>query len=274
MMVAAYRARASRKPNPLFADPWADALAGDEGRKLADQMDVLQPPMELWIAVRTASIDRRVRHLVGPRCGFSQVVILGAGLDTRAARLAAPGVRFFEVDHPATQAEKQRRMAALPGFDRAAARYVGCDFERDDFLDGLVRAGFRADQPAAFVWEGVACYLTETAVRATLHRVASGCEPRTSIMFDTIGRKMVAGTSKNEEDREAGKMVDALAEPVMWGTDDPLPLLYEEGFRKVVATTFDQAGLHLTGTYDRARRWRFQLLVTASVAAPERDGDA
>ncbi len=274
MMVAAYRARASGSASPLFTDPWADALAGEQGYALARQMDGLQPEMELWIAVRSASIDRHLRHLLGPRCGFSQVIILGAGLDTRAARLASEGVRFFEVDHPATQAEKRRRTAELPGFPTSAATYVPCDFERDDFLDGLVSAGFRPDRPAAVVWEGVACYLTEAAVRATLRRIATGCEARTSIVFDTIGKKMVAGSSTNEADRNTGLMVDALSEPVRWGVDDPLPLLFEEGFRKIVVTTFDQATLELTGTYDRARRWRFQLLVTASVAAPQRDGTA
>lgn len=270
MMVAAYRARASRNTPQLCSDPWAAALAGDEGPRLATELDASQPEMELWIAVRTAFIDRHVRHLVGPRCGFEQVVILGAGLDTRAARLADPGVRFFEVDHPATGAEKRRRTAALPGFPTDAATYVPCDFERDDFLDGLVRAGFRTDAPAAIVWEGVACYLTEPAVRATLRRVATGCHPRTSIVFDTIGKKMVAGSSRHEEDREAARMVDALSEPVRWGIDDPLPVLFEEGFRKVAVHSFDQATLDLTGTYDRARRWRFQSLTTASVAAPER----
>jgi methyltransferase (TIGR00027 family) len=269
MMVAAYRARASQRPDPLFVDPWADALAGAEGYALAEQMDALQPPMELWIAVRTAFIDRRIRHLVGPRCGVPQVVILGAGLDTRAARLAREGVRFFEVDHPATQAEKHRRTAALPGYPNEAAVRVPCDFERDDFLEGLTRAGFRTDAPAAIVWEGVSCYLTEAAVRATLGKIARGCAPRTSVVFDTIGTKMVRGTSKNAEDRDTSRMVDALAEPVQWGTDDPLPLLFEEGFRKVVATTFDEVALDLTGTYDRTRRWRFQHMVTASVAAPE-----
>jgi methyltransferase (TIGR00027 family) len=274
MMVAAYRARASQVPSPLFTDPWAEALAGTQGEHLADEMNALQPEMQLWIAVRTAFIDRLIRRLVGPATGFAQVVILGAGLDTRAARLASPGVRYFEVDHPATGAEKRRRTAALPGFPTAAATYVACDFEREDFLDGLVAAGFRTDAPAVVVWEGVCCYLTEAAVRSTLHRVATGCHPTTVIVFDTIGKKMVAGSSRHAADRQTGQMVDALSEPVRWGTDDPLPLLYEEGFRKVSATTFDEAALDLTGTYDRERRWRFQSLVTASVAAPEVRGHA
>lgn len=272
MMVTGYRARATRSWPSLCDDPWAAALAGEEGMRLAEAMDALQPEMELWIAVRTAYIDRQVRALTG-RHGFRQVVILGAGLDTRAARLARVGVRFFEVDHPETRAEKERRLAALPGFPADAATRVPCDFERDDFLERLAATGFEPDQPAAIVWEGVTCYLTEAAVRGTLRRIATGCAPPTRVIFDTIGKVMARGESTHAEDRGTADMVDTLGEPVRWGTNDPLPLLYDEGFRKVRVVSFDEAALDLTGTYDRARRWRFQSLVTASVAGmtPEDD---
>jgi methyltransferase (TIGR00027 family) len=270
MMVAAYRARATAAGSPLCRDPWAAALAGEEGHALADSLDRLQTEMETWIAVRTAFIDRHVRDLTGPRCRFRQVVVLGAGLDTRAARLDVDA-SFYEVDHPATSAEKQARMARLDGYPSDAATYVPCDFERDDFLDRLVAAGFDREAPAAVVWEGVTPYLTETAVRATLRRIAEGCEPRTSVVFDTVGRKMAEGSSSHHADRDTGAMVDAVGEPIRWGTDYPLPLLFEEGFRKVRVVSFDEAALELTGTYDRARKWRFQSIVTASVAAPEID---
>ena len=269
MMVAAYRARASAAADPVCSDPWAQWLATEQGYALARSLDALQPEMELWIAVRTAFIDRHLRHQLGPRCQIPQAVILGAGLDTRAARLATPGVRFFEVDHPDTQAEKRRLTAALPEYPTSAACYVACDFESEDFLSRLQASGFDPAQPAAFVWEGVACYLTEEAVRATLSRIARGCAPRSSVVFDTVGRKLVGGTSSYAEDQQTRGMVDELGEPVRWGTDDPLPLLFEEGFRKVSATTFDQAALDITGTYDRQRRWRFQHIVVASVASPE-----
>jgi methyltransferase (TIGR00027 family) len=175
-------------------------------------------------------------------------------------------VRFFEVDHPATQAEKRRRIAAVAGFPVDAATYVACDFESDDFLDRLRAEGFAAGRPAAIVWEGVTCYLTEGAVRATLRRIATGCHRESTVRFDTVGRKIATGAVKHDEDRQTASLVDEIGEPIRWGTDDPLPLLYEEGFRRVQVTSFDEAALDLTGTYDRQRRWRFQSLVTARVA--------
>jgi methyltransferase (TIGR00027 family) len=271
LMIAAYRARATALGS-LIDDPWAAALAGDDGMAIAAAMDRLQPQFELWVAVRTAYLDRAVaRRVAGPngkRPGLDQVVILGAGLDTRAARLATDGVRFFEVDHPGTQAEKRRRLEALPDFPQGAARLVACDFEHDDFLDRLAATGFDPEAPAVIVWEGVTCYLTEGAVRTTLRRVATGCHPRTTILFDIVGKKMAAGAISHEEDRQTASMVDTLGEPLKFGIDDPLPLLFEEGFRKVRVVSFDEAALDLTGTYDRDRRWRFQSIVTASVAAP------
>jgi methyltransferase (TIGR00027 family) len=265
MMIAAYRGRVTAAGSPLCRDPWATALAGAEGATLARDFDRLQPQMELWVAVRTRFIDREIER--GLERGDRQVVVLGAGLDTRAARLAADGVVFFEVDHPATQDEKRRRLAAVEGFPAGAATFVACDFERDDFLERMVAAGFDADAPAVIAWEGVTCYLTEAAVRSTLRRIAAGCEPRTTLVFDTVGRRMASGRPGHDADRETAGMVDTLGEPLRWGTNDPLPVLYEEGFRKVRVVSFDEAALDLTGTYDRQRRWRFQSLVTASVSA-------
>jgi methyltransferase (TIGR00027 family) len=101
--MAAYRARASAQADPLCRDPWAAKLAGEEGFDLARRYDEGYPAMELWTAVRTAFIDARVRRAVGPPWSMTQVVLLGAGFDARAARLASPGARFFEVDPAATQ---------------------------------------------------------------------------------------------------------------------------------------------------------------------------
>jgi hypothetical protein len=80
---------------------------------------------------------------------------------------------------------------------------------------------------------------------------------------------MAEGSSRHPEDQRTGDQLVGLGEPIRWGTNDVLPLLYEEGFRKVHVTSFDEAALNLTGTYDRARKWRFQWLVRASVAALE-----
>ncbi len=262
LMVAAYRARATAQKDAICNDPWAAALAGDTGHEIARTYDAVYPHMELWIAVRTAFIDERVAQA----SELSQVVLLGAGFDTRAVRLARPGVRFFEVDHPDTQREKRARLQDLAGYPAAAASYVSCDFEREDFVDRLVASGFRTDAAALFVWEGVTPYLTEAAVRGTLRRIAGATHADSVVIFDHVRKKIVAGAAR-EKDLESRAFVEGLGEPLRFGIDYPLPLLYEEGFGSVRSMTFDEICLHTTGTYDRAREFRFQGLVIASRAA-------
>ncbi len=263
LMTAAFRARETARSPKLFSDPWAAALAGPEGERVAAAMDGWNPAGELYIVVRTAYLDALIRKHVS--LGTLQVVMLGAGFDTRAARLAKAGVRFFEVDHPETQADKIRRLRALDGYPVDQATYVSCDFEREDFLDRLVATGFDATAPAVLVWEGVTLYLTEAAVRATLRRIASGCHERSVVTFDFLGKRMIAGPV-DSKDAEVRASLGELGEPIRWGTDDVLPLLYEEGFRHVHVTSFDEICLHLTETYARERKFRFQQIAVASRA--------
>lgn len=272
LFAAAFRGRASARPDPVCHDPWASALAGDEGAALARRLEERRPHLELWLAVRTAFIDRRLAAALGPG-GARQVVVLGAGLDTRAARMSRPGVRFFEVDRGEIQEDKRRRLAALRGYPADAAICVPCDFEREDFLDRLIASGFDPAEPAFILWEGVTYYLTGSAVRATLGCIACGCHPRSTVIFDHLGERVGEPADRSESrgggERDTRHVVSELGEPVRWGTDHALPMLYEEGFRRVRMTTFDEAALELTGTYERERRWRFIHLVEASVA---RDG--
>ena len=259
LLVAAYRARASQRSPAICNDPWAAGLAGAEGHALATQQDAIFPHLELWTAVRTAYLDRHVAYWTRER-GFAQVVVLGAGLDTRAARLAHPGVRWFEVDHPASQAYKRRCSSALSGYPTDAATYVSCDFESDDFVERLVQAGFRADAPALILWEGVTPYLTEPAVRGTLARVSSGCYSESVLLFDLINRAQPPEPLAND----TRAFVAKLGEPVLFGSRDILPLLYEVGFRHVRSVSFEEACLTLTDTYDRERAFRFQRMVLCS----------
>lgn len=261
MFMAAYRARATKRGSALASDPWAPALAGVEGESLARDYDRVYAHMELWTELRTAFIDAEVA-----RTTARQIVILGAGFDTRASRLARDGARFFEVDHPDTQAEKLERLGALSGYPIDAATFVSCDFEAQDFLDRLVTSGLDAREPALVVWEGVTPYLTESAVRATLRRIANGMAPTSVVVFDHVGKKIVSGHVADARDLASREFVGALGEPLRWGCDDVLPVLYDEGFRRVRSTTFDEVCLNLTGTYDRARKFRFQRLTVASVA--------
>jgi methyltransferase (TIGR00027 family) len=267
LMVCAYRARASRWQKPLFVDPWAEQIAGSDGHDIAKRLDQRFPPMETWLALRVAYLDRLV-HLAVDRLSIRQVVILGAGYDTRAARLPRAGVTFFEVDHPATQAAKRERLGKLDNYPVDAARYVTCNFEREDPIERLTANGFDTREPALVIWEGVVPYLTEAAVRATATRLASGLDPRSLVAFDFVGKKLAMGQNLSEADQQTREYVGELGEPIRYGSDDILPLLYDCGFRWVRQLDFNELALEMLGDYQRDRQFRFQHLALAAVRTP------
>jgi methyltransferase (TIGR00027 family) len=263
-MVAAFRAWATERAAPLCNDPWARSLAGPEGFADAERYAQGVPFMEMYTALRTAFLDREATRWLDR--GFGSVVLLGAGLDTRAARLAREGVRFFEVDHPATQEDKRARVARLPGYPADNAAYVPCDFATDDFVDRLASAGHRTDEPTFLIWEGVTYYLEEAAVRATVRRVAERLHPRSVIAFDHIDERMAAGQIRTRGATAAVEGVAQMGEPIRFGVDDALPLLFEEGMRRARSTRFNEIALNLTGSYERARMFNVMSVAVASVA--------
>lgn len=136
--------------------------------------------------------------------GVRQYVLLGAGLDTFAYRNPHPGVRVFEVDHPATQAWKRKilGLAAIPEPD--SVTYVPVNFERQTAMDGLIAAGFDGSLPAFFAWLGVTMYLPEETVFAVLRAIAA-LPPASGVVFDyaiaksemsLLGRMAVAAVNQ------------------------------------------------------------------------------
>ena len=264
-MVAAYRGRASTAPNAICDDPWALRLAGPEGEALSRRWDAHSPAMELWMALRTRYLDDCVTRTLDR--GVRQVVILGAGLDTRAARLGREGVRFFEVDQPASQADKRERLSRFEAYPMEAATFVPCDFERDDFVQLLETAGLDRRSPTCFVWEGVIYYLLEAAARSTLRRLAAEFDPRSLLVFDFLNSKMAKSSPRlREEDRAMKGIIEELGEPMRFGIDDPTPLMAECGYRFLRTVSFDELALEYAGTYARERFFRFQAVGLASAS--------
>jgi methyltransferase (TIGR00027 family) len=132
------------------------------------------------VAVRVRAIDEELESALA--AGVRQVVILGAGLDTRAFRLRSlADSDVFEVDHPATQGFKARRAATLPVLAKSL-RFVKVDFEREPLGPALTAAEFDSRQPSAWIWEGVVMYLTDAALAETLRSVATLSAPGSRLL--------------------------------------------------------------------------------------------
>ncbi|HEU4408866.1 MAG TPA: SAM-dependent methyltransferase [Polyangiaceae bacterium] len=138
---------------------------------------------------------RRIDELLEGACarGARQIVVLGAGLDARAYRLEglAPAL-VFEVDHPATQAAKRRRLAGRAPLAREV-RFVPVDFERERLPAALAAAGFDPASPSAWVWEGVTMYLSEPARTSTLDAIAALAAPASELLVTYVRPDDVRG---------------------------------------------------------------------------------
>jgi len=141
---------------------------------------------------RTDFFDRMLADAVNPGQDHpvGQVVILGAGFDTRAyGSLKDSGVRLFEVDMPATQQVKREALAKA-GLASDHVTFVETDFNQKSWLEALEEQGFDPSLPTFILWEGVTMYLNDEAVRATLNKVAR-LAPGSRIAFDFFSREMV-----------------------------------------------------------------------------------
>jgi len=164
--VARVRALESARPDGLFDDPFAAAFA-DTSQPSADTEDT--PQRRAWraaiafhIIIRTRFYDDYLRDAVAAGC--RQIVLLGAGLDTRAFRLAWPsGVQLFEVDQPNVlrlKGEVLRERGAQPRCDRVT---IAADL-RTGWSSALVDAGMKPSEPTAWLAEGLLVYLERDVV--------------------------------------------------------------------------------------------------------------
>ncbi|HEV8050004.1 MAG TPA: class I SAM-dependent methyltransferase [Thermoplasmata archaeon] len=205
--VALLRAAHQRFDDPMvFVDPLAERILGAGGaRRLEQARPFARLPLlaglRAWIVARSRFVED---ELGGARArGVEQYVVLGAGLDTFAYRQppsSAP-LSVFEVDHPATQAWKQRRLAEAAIPVPPTVRFVSTDFEGAGLRTALETAGFRWETPAFFSWLGVTMYLTRPAIRST---------------FDALrGAARGSGLVLDYFDRDAPGALEALARSVL-----------------------------------------------------------
>ncbi|MGH9558671.1 MAG: class I SAM-dependent methyltransferase [Bryobacteraceae bacterium] len=199
----------------VLDDPIAVPIIGG-----ADEVDPDRGPVSkhfrAFMTVRSRSAEDQLGRAV--ERGTDQYVVLGAGLETFAYRNPFPNLRVFEVDHPATQAWKRKRLHAAAISIPENLTFVPVDFEKKSLDEELARAGFEMDRPSFFSWLAVVMYLTLEAATATLRFIAS--LPRGSgIVFD-YG---VARSSLNLLQRAA---LDALSRRVA-RAGEPFQLFFE-----------------------------------------------
>src|SRR4051812_11129706 len=163
----------------ILADPLALRILGDDIEVSLDHArnHTSGPRMRWFIASRSRIAEDALTIAVN--AGTTQLVVLGAGLDTLAYRMPlASRLRIFEVDHPATQARKRDMLAAAAIAVPDTLSFVAVDFEREKLSERLEAAGFKSAEHSFFSWLGVVPYLTEAALRRWAIWRSCRAEPR------------------------------------------------------------------------------------------------
>jgi methyltransferase (TIGR00027 family) len=256
LFVAALRARETLRADRLAEDPYAArflSAAGVSGVSAPGDVTAFVEIMADQVAVRTRFLDDAL--LAATAGGCRQVVLVAAGMDSRAYRLPWPaGVAVFELDQPAVLAFKDEVLAA--DTPRCSRHPVGVDL-REDWSASLLDAGFRVDQPTAWLTEGLLYALTSSAATGLLARIGALSARGSMIAFDHLQMCAVM--------RQA--LLDA--DPVLvdlWrgGPDDPDAWLRQAHWRPQVHELADLGHRRVHPAYDPAAGGAHSWLVTAS----------
>ena len=227
---AAVRAKETDRPDGLFEDPWAGALAGPDG---AAWIARRPPESVIPITIRTRYFDDWLGRVVDAPA-VRQVVLMAAGLDARAFRLAWPeGTIVYELDRPAVLRHKAAVLDAAGAVPRCLRRAVEADLAAP-WADGLTAAGFDPRRPAAWLLEGFLFYLPAEAVTRILDEVTRLAAPGSRLGFDIVNAAtLVSPWTKPWVDMQAHA-----GAPWLGTMDDPVASLADRGW----SASLTQAG--------------------------------
>ena len=244
-IVAAKRAIEQLHPSPLFKDPYAAALAGDEVNALLARWQAVAEAQGLpfkqviakrtrYIAMRTKFMDDLLNSALS-QAEYKQVVILGAGLDTRAYRLAwLPGTTVYEIDSPEVLHYKSQVLQDVP--PTCIYRPVPGDLATPDskWATGILGAGYQITVPTIWLMEGVVMYLQEEEVHLLVQTISELSVAGSVLGMDGVKvGSILAGQRARRADR--GRVVRHW----QFGNDDPEQLLARYGWTVVVSEPKD-----------------------------------
>jgi methyltransferase (TIGR00027 family) len=273
--IAVMRAIEAQRPESerICYDPYARSLVSSFLYTLAKLMidigyaERSGPGVMAFITVRERCIDDFLKARLHE--GLDQVVILGAGLDTRAYRIQCiEQTRVFEVDHPATQAVKRKRLKKVIDPLPAHVTFVPVDFDTQSLGDQLRASGYSQQRKTLFIWQGVTYYLTPQGVDSTLSFIAGHSGSGSSVIFDYSDTAYLQDTSHGEV-RRMRRAARVTGEKWVFGIPSGQiePFLFQRGFRDIRnVTPADLKRLYFTGPNAGREIASGYAIVSASVA--------
>jgi methyltransferase (TIGR00027 family) len=231
-VVAEYRAEESREPAPIYDDPVVGLFLSDASRQAAERVASRFPPVRDMVKTRTRYFDDMLDVQIAD--GVGQVVILGAGLDTRAVRKQSAAVRYFEIDDPATM-DLKRRCYADARIDSGVTLIPG-NYVTDGLIDLLRSNGFEFDVPTYLIWEGNVMYMPlENDLHTMLELKRHVKQFRLS--FDYLTESVIAKTTGDANLTILVESFEAMGAPWVSGIDDIGSVAQEAGLQVVESLT-------------------------------------
>jgi methyltransferase (TIGR00027 family) len=197
------------------------------------------PGIYEYVLARTKVMDSVFMEALEAR--FAQIVLLGAGFDTRALRFADQnrGTKVIELDVATTQQPKieilRRKKVRLP----QELVFAPIDFDKEDVSEVLSKAGYQVGQKSLFLWEGVTMYLSAQAVDGTLNFIRSRAAPGSRVAFDYIYASVLRRENRYYGEQGIFETVSKTGEGWTFGLEDGAiePFLSERGFEIVAHYT-------------------------------------
>jgi methyltransferase (TIGR00027 family) len=261
-LIALHRFGESRKPegericyDPYavhFVNPDTLTLAASDPEKtkaMSEYYERLFPGLANSIRARVRYFDDFVNNSLDE--GLEQLVILGAGYDTRAYRIEGlkEKIKVFEVDHPDTQRVKIEKIKGIFGSLSDHVIYVPVDFEIDNFGERLLEKGYDRSQKTLFVMEGLIMYIPPEAVNETLSFIAKNSGKASSIIFDYYLESVVDGTCELEVGKNIRDYTYQQGEPLQFGIKEGMVENFLEargysGIRNVTTEEYKKLYFH------------------------------
>jgi methyltransferase (TIGR00027 family) len=207
-------------PHPVIEDSWGDLLVPAAVREAIPDDVLARTPGFAGVITRTRYTEDSLRAAIV--AGVTQYVLIGAGFDSFALRVPeyARQIQIFEIDHPATQELKLRRIRECGITPAPTVHFIAANLADQSVADALARSSYRADRLSFFSWLGVTMYLTREANQATLKSIAGCAAPGSELAFTYTDE--AAFTSNSEGFMALKERVTALGEPFLSGFDPTL----------------------------------------------------
>ena len=229
LLTAALRAAESKREDRMFNDPYAELLAGAEGFALM-QKGIEAAGDQPAIAIRTSYIDSKIEGAL--KDGVRQIVMLAAGMDTRAYRLNfPPGTTIFELDRKEVIDYKKEKLKSARL--KCSHKSIAVDL-RNDWKTPLTQSGFRVNVPTLWLVEGLVMYLEESQVTGLLERLKSLASPKDYLVMDILSRTLLESPHMEKQ----LKFLSSIGAPWKFGSNDPIAFLKKYGWK----ATATQAG--------------------------------